>query len=65
MFLPMPDPEGLSFAFAVEVFFDGECPLCMREIRMLRRLDRKDRIRFTDIPRQTSTRHRLGSTRTG
>ena len=32
-----------------EVFFDGECPLCMREIRMLRRLDRAGRIRFTDI----------------
>jgi predicted DCC family thiol-disulfide oxidoreductase YuxK len=35
--------------FEVEVFFDGQCPLCMREIRMLRRLDRKLRIRFTDI----------------
>lgn len=34
----------------VEVFFDGECPLCVREINMLRRLDaKKDRIRFTDI----------------
>lgn len=33
----------------VEVFFDGECPLCLREINMLRRLDRKARIRFTDI----------------
>lgn len=34
----------------VEVFFDGDCPLCMREIRMLRRLDReRGRIRFTDI----------------
>jgi predicted DCC family thiol-disulfide oxidoreductase YuxK len=33
----------------VEVFFDGECPLCMREIRMLQRLDRKARIQFTDI----------------
>jgi len=32
-----------------EVFFDGECPLCMREIRMLQRLDRRGRIRFTDI----------------
>lgn len=32
-----------------EVFYDGECPLCVREIRMLQRLDRKDRIRFTDI----------------
>lgn len=33
----------------VEVFFDGACPLCMREIRMLRRRDRRDRIVFTDI----------------
>lgn len=32
-----------------EVFYDGECPLCMREIRMLRRLDRAGRILFTDI----------------
>lgn len=36
-------------AFAVEVFYDGECPLCMREIRMLRRLDRRGKIVFTDI----------------
>jgi predicted DCC family thiol-disulfide oxidoreductase YuxK len=33
----------------VEVFFDGECPLCMREIRLLRWMDRRQRIRFTDI----------------
>lgn len=33
----------------VEVFFDGECPLCMREVKLLRWLDRKHRIRFTDI----------------
>jgi len=35
--------------FAFEVFYDGDCPLCMREIRILRRLDRHARIRFTDI----------------
>jgi predicted DCC family thiol-disulfide oxidoreductase YuxK len=35
--------------FEVEVFYDGDCPLCMREIGMLRRLDRHARIRFTDI----------------
>lgn len=33
----------------VEVFYDGECPLCVREIKMLRWLDRRDRILFTDI----------------
>ncbi len=35
--------------FAVEVFHDGACPLCAREMRWLRRLDRHQRIRFTDI----------------
>lgn len=38
-----------SMEWQVEVFFDGECPLCMREIRMLRWMDKRQRIRFTDI----------------
>lgn len=33
----------------VEVFYDGECPLCVREIKLLRWMDRKSRIRFSDI----------------
>lgn len=33
----------------VEVFYDGECPLCKREITMLRRRDRSNAIRFTNI----------------
>ncbi|MBK6693398.1 MAG: DUF393 domain-containing protein [Myxococcales bacterium] len=33
----------------VEVFYDGDCPLCMREIRMLKRRDARRAIRFTDI----------------
>ena len=33
----------------VEVFYDGDCPLCLREIQLLRWMDRKKRIRFTDI----------------
>ena len=33
-----------------EVFYDGECPLCMKEIRLLRWLDRnRSNILFTDI----------------
>ena len=35
--------------FDVEVFHDGACPLCAREVRMLRRRDRLGRIKFTDI----------------
>jgi len=34
----------------VQIFYDGECPLCAREISMLRRLDRgRGRIAFEDI----------------
>jgi len=33
----------------IEVFFDGDCPLCAKEIGMLQWLDRRQRIRFTDI----------------
>jgi len=37
-------------AWDFEVFFDGDCPLCAREVRMLMRLDEPARrIRFTDI----------------
>lgn len=35
--------------WTIQVFFDGECPLCAKEIAFLRRLDRHSRIRFTDI----------------
>lgn len=35
--------------FDIEVFYDGACPLCMREIRLLRGRDHRQRIRFVDI----------------
>lgn len=41
--------EGTSGTWVVEMFHDGECPLCRREVSLLRRLDRRGRIKFTDI----------------
>jgi predicted DCC family thiol-disulfide oxidoreductase YuxK len=41
----------MSSVFGVSVYFDGECPLCTREIRMLQRLDKHSRIQFVDISR--------------
>lgn len=39
---PVPDPS-------VTVWFDGACPLCIREISLMRRLDRRGRIDFIDV----------------
>lgn len=35
--------------YEIEVFYDGGCPLCLREMQWLRRRDRRGQIRFTDI----------------
>ncbi len=42
---PPPVPAGVD----VEVFYDGDCPLCLREINMLRRKDKSGKIAFTNI----------------
>ena len=39
----------------VTVWFDGACPLCRREIAMMRRLDRRGRIDFVDVASADST----------
>jgi predicted DCC family thiol-disulfide oxidoreductase YuxK len=33
----------------LEVWFDGDCPLCRREIALMRRLDRRRVIQFIDV----------------
>jgi predicted DCC family thiol-disulfide oxidoreductase YuxK len=33
----------------IKVLYDGECPLCMREVAMLRRRNREGRAAFEDI----------------
>jgi len=33
----------------LDVFYDGDCPICVREIDMLRGLDRRHAIGFVDI----------------
>jgi predicted DCC family thiol-disulfide oxidoreductase YuxK len=33
----------------IEVFFDGACPICSREMAMVRKLDRDHKIECTDI----------------
>lgn len=46
----------------IEVFYDGACPLCVREIRFLRRLERRGRIRYTDISSEEFKAEEYGST---
>ncbi len=33
----------------VKVWYDGACPLCLREIALMRRLDRRGAITFVDV----------------
>lgn len=51
-----------SQSFDIEVFFDGGCPLCLREVNLLKRWDRKQKIRFTDIDAETFPSANVGKT---
>lgn len=46
----------------MEVFFDGGCPLCLREVHFLKRRDRQGKITFTDIDAADFRPETLGKT---
>lgn len=43
-----PSPRSPE-ASRVKVWFDGACPLCIREISLMRRLDKNGAINFIDV----------------
>ncbi|MDM7955219.1 DUF393 domain-containing protein [Blastomonas sp.] len=46
---PAPTVPTDAEAAEVTVWFDGACPLCLREIALMRRLDRREAIAFVDV----------------
>ena len=48
--------------FDIEAFYDGHCPLCLHEVRVLRRLDRRQRIRLVDVADETFDAGSVGVT---
>ena len=51
---------SVRVSYAVEIFFDAECPLCKREVALLQRMDKKRQLRFTDIAAPGFDAHALG-----
>ena len=47
-----------------ELFHDGDCPLCAREVGLLMRLDRNNKILFTDIAASDFDAQSVGKTQT-
>lgn len=46
---PAEIPHNNTSSRAVTVWYDGACPLCLREIALMRRLDRRGAIAFVDV----------------
>lgn len=45
------------------MFYDGSCPLCLREVNLYRRLDRARRVVWLDISRPDASLGQYGLTR--
>ena len=46
---PAARPTDWREGCAIRLLFDGLCPVCAREMRLLERLDRRGRLEFEDI----------------
>lgn len=46
--------------YPLTVLFDGACPLCSREMGMIKRLDKKRRLRFCDFAGPAYDREAMG-----
>ncbi|MEM7479176.1 MAG: DUF393 domain-containing protein [Planctomycetota bacterium] len=53
----------MNHGYEFEVFYDGDCPLCLREIRFLQWCDkRRQKVLFTDIAHPTFDPSSVGKT---
>ena len=50
-------------ANSITVFFDGDCPVCSREVQILRRIDQDSTIRWVDIGELSGDELPSGKTR--
>ncbi len=41
--------SAINTAWSLEIFYDGDCPLCRREIKFMRKKDSSNRLIYTDI----------------
>lgn len=46
---PMDHPVNAAPQPSLTIWYDGACPLCIREIALMQRLDRRKRIAFVDL----------------
>ncbi|MEN1678619.1 MAG: DUF393 domain-containing protein [Planctomycetota bacterium] len=58
--VPASSRSDRTEQWEVEVFYDGDCPLCRKEINLLRRWDKRGVIVFTDIAASDFRPERVG-----
>jgi predicted DCC family thiol-disulfide oxidoreductase YuxK len=56
------DVGTTAVPYLFEVFYDGDCPICRREIALVRRLDRHRRVQLTDIAQEDFDPAEVGRT---